>query len=84
MYTEGEMQTAQADIEMALHYACRKHPSWHDKTLSEMLCILMEEVGEAAQALNDRNLALCREELSHAGAVIMRMLMELKRHKGVL
>lgn len=82
MYTQAEIVTVQAHLEMALHEACVKHPTWEAMAPSDMFCILMEEVGEAAQALNDRRREDCIAELIQAGAVIQRMLIELKRYRG--
>lgn len=40
-------------IKLSVDAARQKHPSWEGYTLEQMMCILVEEVGEAVQEVND-------------------------------
>ena len=65
------------EISKAVIRAKEKHPHFASNE-NEAMMILMEEVGEAAQALNDNNKAKAREEMLDVIAVCVRYLETFK------
>ena len=59
-----------------LRKAESKHPDW-PKTKFEQMVILLEEVGEVAQSLNDRDTTKAKQELHQVGAMVVRILKNL-------
>lgn len=65
----------------SLNKAKKKHPSWDGMSYQSMICVLAEEMGEAARALNDVDekndpLGYSKffEEIADVGAVVYRIL----------
>lgn len=54
--------------------ACAKHPTFPHNGFS----IIMEELGEAAQAYNDGNIDHCITELAHTAVTCIRMIEALQ------
>lgn len=65
------------DISKAVIRAKQKHPHFASNE-NEALSLLMEEVGEVAQALNDNNKEKAREEILDTIAVLVRYLETFK------
>lgn len=62
-------------VKSAYEYACNKHPVF-PKNPHAALSILVEEVGEMAEALNEGDMAGALFEAAQVGAVIQRFLEE--------
>lgn len=69
-----------SDIEQALANACAKHPLFATST-HEVVSLATEELGEFAQAVNDRNPELAKKEALDLIAVIVRYFQEEKRNE---
>ena len=61
------------DIEQAVANACAKHPLFATST-HEVVSLATEELGEFAQAINDRNPELAKKEALDLIAVMVRYL----------
>ena len=57
----------------ALSHAREKHPEWPENYF-EAMCVITEEVGELAQALNDGDGIQARVEAGHVLATVIRFL----------
>ena len=68
-------QSTEQLIVEALAHARVEHPRWPANEF-EAMCIITEEVGEIAQALNDGDLGRAREEAGHVLATVIRFLEE--------
>lgn len=66
-----------SDIEQAMANACAKHPLFATST-HEVVSLATEELGEFAQAVNDRNPELAKKEALDLIAVMVRYLQEEK------
>lgn len=66
---------AEAAVQAAYVHACNKHPVFPDQPHAA-LSILVEEVGEVAQALNEGDMAAALFEAAQVGAVIQRFIEE--------
>lgn len=64
-----------SDIEQAVANACAKHPLFATST-HEVVSLATEELGEFAQAVNDRNQELAEKEALDLIAVMVRFLQE--------
>ena len=69
-----------SDIEQAVANACAKHPLFATSTY-EVVSLATEELGEFAQAVNDRNQELSKKEALDLIAVIVRYLQEEKQNE---
>lgn len=69
-----------SDIEQAVANACAKHPLFTTST-HEVVSLATEELGEFAQAVNDRNPESATKEALDLIAVIFRYLQEEKRNE---
>ena len=69
-----------SDIEQAVANACAKHPLFATST-HEVVSLATEELGEFAQAVNDRNQELSKKEALDLIAVIVRYLQEEKQNE---
>ena len=68
------------DIEQAVANACAKHPLFAT-SIHEVVSLATEELGEFAQAVNDRNKELSKKEALDLIAVIVRYLQEEKQNE---
>ena len=69
-----------SDIEQAVANACAKHPLFAMST-HEVVSLATEELGEFAQAVNDRNQELSKKEALDLIAVMVRYLQEEKQNE---
>ena len=69
-----------SDIEQAVANACAKHPLFATNT-HEVVSLATEELGEFAQAVNDRNTELAKKEALDLIAVMIRYLQEEKQNE---
>lgn len=69
-----------SDIEQAVANACAKHPLFATST-HEVVSLATEELGEFAQAVNDRNPESAKKEALDLIAVMIRYLQEEKRNE---
>ena len=69
-----------SDIEQAVSNACAKHPLFAT-SIHEVVSLATEELGEFAQAVNDRNQELSKKEALDLIAVMVRYLQEEKQNK---
>lgn len=69
-----------SDIEQAVANACAKHPLFATST-HEVVSLATEELGEFAQAVNDRNQELAKKEALDLIAVMVRYLQEEKQNE---
>ena len=69
-----------SDIEQAVANACAKHPLFATST-HEVVSLATEELGEFAQAVNDRNQELAKKEALDLIAVMIRYLQEEKQNE---
>ena len=69
-----------SDIEQAVANACAKHPLFATNT-HEVVSLATEELGEFAQAINDRNPELAKKEALDLIAVMVRYLQEEKQNE---
>ena len=69
-----------SDIEQAVANACAKHPLFAT-SIHEVVSLATEELGEFAQAVNDRNQELSKKEALDLIAVMVRYLQEEKQNK---
>ena len=69
-----------SDIEQAVANACAKHPLFAT-SIHEVVSLATEELGEFAQAVNDRNSELAKKEALDLIAVIVRYLQEEKQNE---
>lgn len=60
-------------INKHVEHARTKHP-FFCKNSGEMMCLLMEEIGEMAQAINENKVINIQEEALDAIAVLVRFL----------
>lgn len=60
-------------IDMEYNHACVKHPVFAG-SYEKAVCILTEEVGEVAQAINDKDLPGMIREIAQVAAVCERFL----------
>ncbi|MGL6021654.1 MAG: MazG nucleotide pyrophosphohydrolase domain-containing protein [Chitinophagaceae bacterium] len=63
-------------IQLHYHNAVSKHPHFAD-SLYHAMCILTEEVGEVAKAINDSNKHHIKEEILDTIAVCIRIIQKL-------
>lgn len=68
------------DIERAVANACAKHPLFATST-HEMVSLATEELGEFAQAVNDRDPESAKKEALDLIAVMVRYLQEEKQNE---
>ena len=69
-----------SDIEQAVANACAKHPLFAT-SIHEVVSLATEELGEFAQAVNDRNPELAKKEALDLIAVMVRYLQEAENGK---
>ena len=69
-----------SDIEQAVANACAKHPLFATST-HEVVSLATEELGEFAQAVNDKNPELAKKEALDLIAVMVRYLQEAENGK---
>ena len=69
-----------SDIEQAVANACAKHPLFAT-SIHEVVSLATEELGEFAQAINDRNPELAKKEALDLIAVMIRYLQEEKQNE---
>ena len=67
-----------SDIEQAVANACAKQPLFATST-HEVVSLATEELGELAQAVNDKNPELAKKEALDLIAVMVRYLQEEKQ-----
>ena len=69
-----------ARIQAAYDHAIKKHPVFDDgKGIFYGVSVLIEEVGEVAQALNDGNRDHAVDEIFQVIAVCLRLITEIER-----